>query len=135
MNFTKTTSYSLQILTFMAEHEKDTISANHLHQDLGIPYSYLRQLLLALAEKGLIKSRKGRNGGFILRKNSAEIYLIEIIEAMEGTGSFDRCMMGISDCHRKEKCALHNIWTSIKTEVLTMLNKTSLADLALKEAY
>jgi Rrf2 family protein len=119
----------------MAEHENDTMSASHIHQNLDIPYSYLRQLLFTLAEKGFIKSEKGRNGGFILNRKSEDIYLIEIIEAIEGTSSFDRCMMGITDCRLTKKCALHNLWTSIKKDVLDMLNKTSLADLILKNNY
>jgi Rrf2 family protein len=132
MNFTKTTSYSLKVLSFMAEYEKDTISASHLNKNLGIPYSYLRQLLFTLAEKGFIRSEKGRNGGFRLTRNSDDIYLIEIIEAIEGTGSFDRCMMGITDCRQARKCALHNLWSGIRKDVLDMLNKTSLADLVLQ---
>lgn len=132
MNFTKTTSYSLKVLSFMAEYEKDTISASHLNKNLAIPYSYLRQLLFTLAEKGFIRSEKGRNGGFSLTRNSGDIFLIEIIEAIEGTNSFDRCMMGITDCRRVKKCALHNLWSGIRKDVLGMLNRTSLADLVLQ---
>jgi Rrf2 family protein len=135
MNFTKTTSYSLKVLSFMAEYENVVMSASQVHQDLDIPYSYLRQLLFTLAEKGFIKSEKGRNGGFVLNRKSEDIFLIEIIEAIEGTGSFDRCMMGITDCRLTKKCALHNLWAGIKRDVLDMLNKTSLADLILKKKY
>jgi Rrf2 family protein len=129
MNFTKTTSYSLKILSFMAENENNTVSASHLHMNLGIPYSYLRQLLSDLGEKGFIKSEKGRNGGYYLTRNSTEIYLIEIVEATEGIGSFDWCLMGVTDCRLSEKCALHELWSGVKRDILTMLNKTSLADL------
>jgi Rrf2 family transcriptional regulator, iron-sulfur cluster assembly transcription factor len=129
MNFTKTTSYSLKILGFMAENQKDTASASHIHEALGIPYPYLRQLMQTLSEKGFIKSEKGRNGGFLLLRKPEEIFLIEIVEAMEGTSSLDRCMMGVSDCRLQEKCALHEPWVKIKTELLGLLKNTSLNNL------
>ncbi len=45
MNFTKTTSYSLNVLSYLAKHENVRMSAIYLHKKLDIPYSYLRQVL------------------------------------------------------------------------------------------
>jgi|WetSurMetagenome_2_1015567.scaffolds.fasta_scaffold03922_3 Rrf2 family protein len=129
MNLTKTTSYSLKILSYMAEAPADTISASHIHDVLGIPYSYLRQLMQMLSDKGFISSEKGRNGGFKLIDNPSEIYLIEIVEAIEGTESLERCMMGVAECRLQEKCALHEPWLKIKNEFLDVLKNTSLKSL------
>ena len=40
MNFSKTTSYSLNILSYMANHIDENMSAEFLHIKLGIPYQY-----------------------------------------------------------------------------------------------
>lgn len=132
MNFTKTTSYSLKILGFMAENEKDILSANRIHKSLGIPYSYLRQLLNTLSDKGFIVGEKGRNGGFLLKRNPEKIFLIEVVESIEGTESFERCMMGFTDCRLQNKCALHESWIKFRTELLQVLGSTSLHDLITK---
>ena len=129
MNLTKTTSYSLKILSFLADSHEETSSASHLHDVLNIPYSYLRQLMQMLSEKGFITGEKGRNGGFKLSRNPGEIFLIEIVEAIEGTESLSRCMMGVADCSMETKCALHEPWIKIKNEFLDVLKNTSLRNL------
>lgn len=129
MNFTKTTSYSLKILDFMANNSERIMSASYLYRSLDIPYSYLRQILSDLSADGFIKSTKGRNGGFILKKNIKDIYLIDIINATEGTDSFDRCIMGFTKCPFKKKCPMHECWSRARADILNVLKNTSLAEI------
>ena len=91
MNFSKTTSYSLNVLSYMAKHEDQKMSASLLHDKLQIPYSYLRYILLKLSKNGIIHGTSGRNGGFLFSKEIKEIYLADIIEVTEGLESFKRC--------------------------------------------
>ena len=79
MNFSKTASYSLNILSYMANHEEDQLSASILHENLDIPYPYLRQVLSNLSKSGFIRSVRGRSGGFIFSRKKEEIYLADII--------------------------------------------------------
>lgn len=130
MNFTFTTSYSLRILNFIASNSEGNISASRLHENLDIPYSYVRQILSDLADKGFIKGGKGRNGGYQLKRDAADIRLIEIIEKTEGLESFDRCLMGVKECSLIERCALHNVWLGMKSEFLNVLNNTTLKELS-----
>ena len=53
MNFSKTASYSLNILSFMATHEDAMMSAAFLHEKLHIPYPYLRQICLTCQKEVL----------------------------------------------------------------------------------
>ncbi len=64
MNFSKTASYSLNILSYMAINENVPMSAAVLHEKLSIPYPYLRQILTTLAKNDFIGSTRGRGGGF-----------------------------------------------------------------------
>lgn len=129
MNFTKTTSYSLNVLSYMAEHESDRMSATYLHRKLNIPYSYLRSILGNLSRNGLINGINGRNGGFMLSREKSAIFLADIIEATEGLDSINTCIMGFSKCPFNYGCFMHPIWTKMRTDILNILKKTSLADL------
>ena len=129
MNFNKTTSYSLNILSYMAKNEQNTMSANYLNKKLKIPYSYLRQVLSGLSKSGFIQSTKGRNGGFIISKDINSIYLIDVIKSTEGMESFDKCIMGFDVCPFSNPCAMHNLWTNAKAEIINVLKNTSLGDL------
>lgn len=129
MNFTKTTSYSLNVLSYLAKHENVRMSASYLHEKLGIPYSYLRQVLSGLSKKGLIDSNRGARGGFVISRDISTIFLADIIEATEGLDSFDRCIMGFSKCPFNYGCSMHPVWVEMRSNILNVLKKTSLADL------
>ncbi len=128
MNFTKTTSYSLHVLAYMARHENKIMSASYLHRQLDIPYSYLRSVLLDLSRKGLIMGVKGRNGGFCLWREKKDIYLSEIVNATEGIDVLNKCIMGYEKCPFDNVCIFHSAWTRMRDEILDILENTTLAD-------
>jgi Rrf2 family protein len=129
MNFTKTTSYSLNILSYMAEHDTIRMSASYLHSKLNIPYSYLRAVLGELSRNKLIDGTKGRKGGFRLSRDGSSIFLADIVEVTEGLESFNKCVMGFDECPFNYSCYMHPIWIRMRTEILNVLKQTSLADL------
>jgi Rrf2 family protein len=132
MNFTKTTSYSLSILSYMAQNEAETMSAEYLHEKLGIPYQYLRQLMTSLSESGFIESTRGRKGGFTFRKSINKIFLADIIEASEGLESYNKCFLGLQDCPFDNQCSMHEVWQGTRENILKILKETSLAHLLKK---
>jgi len=127
MNFSKTTSYSLNVLSYMAQHDSVRMSASYLYKKLHIPYSYLRTILGNLSRNGLVIGTKGRNGGFRLSRDRSAIFLSDIIEASEGLDSFNKCIMGFNECPFNYGCFMHPIWIKMRAEILNMLQKTSLA--------
>lgn len=129
MNFNKTTAYSLKVLDFMARHLKERMSASFLNKKLNIPYSYLRQILGDLSKHGFIRGYKGRNGGFVLAKDTADIYLSDIIDSSEGLDSFERCIMGYARCPFNNPCPLHKAWSEARNEIMGILKSTSLNEL------
>lgn len=129
MNFTKTTSYSFNILSYMAEHNSMRMSASYLHRKLNIPYSYLRAVLGDLSKNKLIHGTSGRNGGFRLSRDKSAIFLADIVEVTEGLESFSKCVMGFDECPFNNACKMHPVWVKMRTEILNVLKQTSLADL------
>ncbi len=129
MNFSKTTSYALNVLSYMSQNENALMSASYLHNELNIPYAYLRTLLTLLARNNIIISTKGRNGGYKLGRHKSEIFLSDIIDATEGMESFSRCVMGFEKCPFNFGCFIHPVWIRIRTDILALLKGTSLADL------
>ncbi|NQV03668.1 MAG: Rrf2 family transcriptional regulator [Bacteroidia bacterium] len=132
MVLSKTTSYALRILIYMASLEGGEVSAKILHEKLGIPNRYLRRLLTDLTNWGLIKSIQGRNGGYLITRGLEEVYLTEIIDAVEGIESLNFCILGVHDCNLIEKCAMHDLWEDVKVKMLTTFSTTSLKDLKAK---
>ncbi len=128
MNFNKTTSYSLNVLNYMAEHSETICSANFLHEELGIPHQYLRHLLTDLSKSGFIKGTRGRDGGFLLNMPMDKITLADIIDSVEGLDVFSTCIMGFEACPFDNKCAMHETWMETRDNIINILKTTSLED-------
>jgi len=112
----------------MAEHDTKRFSAAALHKELGIPHQYLRHLLTTLSKRGFITGSRGREGGFTLIKPINEIFLADIIDAVEGLDVFSTCIMGFQACPFDHKCAMHETWTETRDKIIAILKNTSLED-------
>lgn len=133
MILTKTTEYSVRVLTYMASQDKGLYSAKYLHEQLNIPYKYLTKLMTALSKSGFLASVKGRDGGFSIIKDIKKITLAKIVETVEGMESFNACVLGFHECSSENPCAMHYVWEENKESLLKTLKTTTLHDLKNKD--
>ena len=129
MNFSKTTSYALSTLSFLADHEGEKYSAKQLNEILEIPWPYLRQLLTSMSKSGFITSVQGRKGGFVLQKSANLISLADIVDSVEGLEVLGTCIMGFKKCPFDHTCAMHETWEQTRESILKVLKDTTLAQL------
>lgn len=134
MNFSKTSKYALRILGYMARNESALYSAQQLHNEIDVPEKYLRRLLTDLSKSGFIKSTQGRNGGFSFSRSISEIFLSEIVDAIDGLESISGCILGYESCAFNHTCPMHEIWEETKRNVIETLSNTSLKDIYLKSS-
>lgn len=132
MILNKTTEYALTVLGFMAVSEEEIFSAEYLHEKLAIPRRYLRKLMTDLSRIGLIKSEKGRSGGFVFARPLEEISLSYIIETVEGTSVMGSCLIGHTSCNADQPCVMHDTWSEAKSKMIKTLSNTTLLDLRTK---
>jgi len=130
MIFSKTTEYALRVLTYMASNEKGLYTAKYLHEQLNIPYKYLTKLMTDLVKGGCLKSIQGRDGGFMIVKESDKLTLAEIVETVEGIDGFNGCILGLPECSDENPCAMHFVWEKNKRSFINTLETTTLAELA-----
>lgn len=129
MNFTKTTEYAFRILSFMAQDEGKLYNVDEIFEKLRIPYRYLRKLMTNLTRSGLIVSIQGKNGGYKISKNTDDLKLLEILNAVDPEYLSGKCFFGFDNCALQIPCIMHRQWTDIRTNVVTILAGTSLADI------
>ncbi len=129
MFLSKTTTYAIRILIFMATDEQPLFSAQYLFEKLNISNRYLRRLLTDLTKHGFITSLRGRNGGFVFARKMDSIFLSEIIEAVEGFNLLETCIMGRTDCKLSPVCAMHGSWLEIRDNMKKTFSLTSLQDI------
>ncbi len=135
MIITKTTEYSIRILSFMSLSNDKLITAKFLQKHLKIPPRYLFRLLTSLTKSGFIESKQGRNGGYVFLKSLDEIFVSDIIDAVEGKNPFNDCILGLHECMFEKPCSMHHVWADAKKSVIKVLKNTTLADFRKEQGY
>lgn len=99
-------------------------------REIGAPRNYLGKLLRPLTQEGLVKSQKGKGGGFRLARPADEITLFDVVEPIEEVSRWEGCFLGRNKCTGKTPCALHNRWKGLRASYLKFLKSTTVADVA-----
>lgn len=98
--------------------------------DMGVPRTFVSQILGDLVHAGLAVSSFGTRGGYRLARPPHEISLLEVIEAGEGRLVPDRCVLGDGPCRSQALCPVHHSWAALAGALETSFGATSLAELA-----
>lgn len=129
MNFNKTTVYAFRILCFMAQEESKLYNADEIFKKIQIPYRYLRKLMTNLTKSDFIVSIQGKNGGYKISKNTEDIKLIDILNAVDPEYLSGKCFFGFDSCTLQTECIMHDQWNEIRTNINDILGRTSLSDI------
>jgi len=97
--------------------------------EMGVPRTFVSQILGDLARAGLAVSFFGTQGGYRLARPPAEVSLLEVVEAAEGALAPDKCVLGDAPCRWEAVCPLHEVWGTAAAALREVLAKTTLADL------
>jgi Rrf2 family transcriptional regulator, cysteine metabolism repressor len=103
----------------------------------GLPLAYLEHLVARLRKAGLVDSRRGSRGGYMLARPSQEITMAEVVEALEGSIAPIECISESADgsivCSRESSadhvCPTKLLWTRVRMSIVRTLRETTLADL------
>jgi len=102
---------------------------NEIAEAQDVPKSYLSKIMQHLVKSGLVKSRRGARGGFILAKPADQITLRETIEAIEGPIHLNVCLIKKGECPRDEVCPVHPIWRDAQNKLFEILDSKNMAEL------
>ena len=77
--------YAFIAMAYVAQHSKDgMIKARTISKAYGIPHEFFQKFVQKLAKANVLKSKRGKGGGFTLAKPAHEITVLDIIEAIRG---------------------------------------------------
>jgi Rrf2 family iron-sulfur cluster assembly transcriptional regulator len=131
MQITKSEEYGLRGLIFLAQQPPEKVTlVSEVSKDQNIPESFLAKIFQRLSKAGLLRSVRGPNGGFTLKKPAHEITMREIIEALEGPIALSRCLLKKGECEEERVCPLHPVWEEVQQRFVEILDNTTMEDLA-----
>jgi Rrf2 family protein len=88
------------------QDSNDPLSTRQLAKEQDIPYQLACKILQKLHNAKLVESCMGPNGGFRLSREPSKISLLDVIAAIQGPVRLNRCLLGVSECPRRPKCAV-----------------------------
>ena len=126
--------YASRALLSLALHGdgQNPRSVREIADQTGLPQPYLEQILLALKGAGLVRSKRGVGGGYVLAREPSTILLSQIVSAVDGpivAGDFsDPHTDGA--CNHEGQCVLLSIWASAGNHMRNYLDSFTLEDIA-----
>jgi Rrf2 family cysteine metabolism transcriptional repressor len=122
--------YGTRLMVDLAQHYAEgpvALKAIAERQELSV--KYLEQLIIPLKTAGLIRSVRGRQGGYMLAGKPAIISVGRILEALEGELALVDCVADSEVCDRWADCPTRNIWVKMTDLLETNLFSLSLQDI------
>ncbi len=123
---------SRALLSLALAGEQKPTSVRDIAERTALPQPYLEQILLALKGAGLVRSKRGVGGGYVLAREPAEITLADIVSAVDGpivAGDFGEPHSD-GACDHQGQCVLLAIWSSAGDLMRSYLEACTLADVA-----
>ena len=97
----------------------------------GLPQPYLEQILLALKGAGLVRSKRGVGGGYVLARDPAQITLASVVSAVDGpivAGDFGEPHENDA-CNHEGQCVLLAVWADVGETMRHYLQSFTLEDM------
>ncbi|MBL32600.1 MAG: Rrf2 family transcriptional regulator [Gammaproteobacteria bacterium] len=117
---------ALAELNFLQSSGPVSLSDISLSQNIDI--SYLEQIFRKLRIAGIVKSIRGRNGGYLYAKDPSSVSIKEIMHAVDEILDATKCN-GTSSCHNGKKCNSHDLWDQLNNIVEDYLEKITINSL------
>jgi Rrf2 family protein len=139
--FSTRAEYGVRVMVELARHgangDRECVSLSEIADGDGLPLAYLEHLAARLRKAGLVESRRGARGGYLLARPAEEISMAEVVEALEGSIAPIECISEAADghlvCTRETEtdhvCPTKLLWTRVRGSVVRTLEETRLSDL------
>lgn len=131
----KKTKYGLRaLLALAAEGGQKPVQVSELSEKQRLPRKFLEAILLELTRHGLLLSKKGRGGGYLLSRKPGDITVGQVMRALEGPLALTPCVSVTAyrrcdECLDEETCGIRLAMKEVRDATSHILDNTSLAGL------
>lgn len=114
-------------MVVLARDHESPQTAQSIASRSQVPADYLVKVMGSLGRAGLVQAQRGRNGGFLLARESKSIRILDVVNAVEPLKRIRGCPLGLEE-HRRALCALHRKMDDAIRHVEDVFASTTLAD-------
>jgi Rrf2 family protein len=122
--------YALRAVIHLASEDdgERACSVSEIAARERIPRQFLVKIIQELIHKGLVRSRRGPRGGYVLARPAKDVTFRQVIEAVEGPISLNACTGEHADCFLLGLCGMERIWREGQRRVMELFETTTIAD-------
>ncbi len=124
--------YGLRAMSEFARHfGQGPLSLAEVAKRQGISQPYLEQIAIDLRRAGLLRSKRGAQGGYSLARAPEVLTAGDVIRALEGSILPIQCVaeQRCVPCSLEDRCSTRGIWEQVRDRLVETLDATTLADL------
>jgi len=132
--------YALRALVALVRApDGGSLMISEISRDQGIPKKFLEQILLELKRAGIVMSRRGRLGGYVMLRRPEEVTFGEVLRLVDGPLAPLPCLSKIAyrrctDCATEDECEIRHVFARVTDATRAVLDSTTLADATRREA-
>src|SRR5215475_2615396 len=125
--------YALHSLIVLANHGKDEpMMIADIAEEARVPRKFLEQILLDLKRRGIVRSLRGRAGGYLLGREPKDISFADIIRTIDGPLALSPCVSATAyhrceDCDDEKTCAIRKVLLAARDATADVLETRTLA--------
>lgn len=109
---------------------EEPVAAERIATTQGLPFNYLENILSELCTAGIVRSRRGPKGGYLLARDPAEVTIADIIRAVEGPLAAVRGERPEAASYPGAAGELPRVWIAVRKNLREVIEHVSLLDVA-----
>ena len=122
--------YALRVMLDLADQAEGYLSLKEIADRQQISVKYLESIAAILNRSGLVRSQRGKDGGYCLARPAKDITAAQVLRLTEGTLSPVACpTLEGNPCQRAETCKTLPLWRVLDETIDRTLSSVTLEDL------
>lgn len=130
--------YAIHALVFMAKKPTNKFLIQEISEACSIPRKSLETVLLDLKRAGILGSKQGKDGGYLLRRSPAEVNLAEVVRLFDGAIAAVPCATykfyeSCDECEDEKTCSVRAAFLQIRNATVELLKSDTLESMVKTE--
>jgi Rrf2 family protein len=135
----KKTKYAINALMYLAKRQGEgPILISQIAGEQHIPQKFLEAILLDLKNAGILRSKKGKGGGYLLVKHPDEVNMADVMRLFDGAIAFLPCVTHryyerCEECKDEKVCGIRDVFMDVRNESVRILKEGTLTNVLERE--
>ena len=124
--------YALRALIVLGKNEKRMLQIKAIAKEADVPHKFLEAILLELKKTGIVRSHRGRSGGYSLGRPAKDISFADVLRVTDGPLALSPCVSVMAyrkcdDCFDEDVCTIRKALLAARDATAKILESRNLA--------